>query len=178
MVTLICNFLKCSFHWPLQNKMLYLSFSSCVLKVPLCIEAKLRHYMPWRYSGERRYSFHSFSTLILVGGEWSASGPGRALAPGKGPPGTHCTVGWMGPRALLDTEVQEKSFRLCRSSNLDCSVVQLVARHYTDWATRLTYFVLGFSIISEFCFHAPPVSFLTLEGEIEHQTLITQDLKL
>jgi hypothetical protein len=37
------------------------------------------------------------------GGEWSASRPGRALAPEKGPPGTHCTGGWVGPRAGLDT---------------------------------------------------------------------------
>jgi hypothetical protein len=40
---------------------------------------------------ERRYSSYSFSTSALDGGEWSASRPGRALPPGKGPPGTHCT---------------------------------------------------------------------------------------
>jgi hypothetical protein len=32
------------------------------------------------------YSFYSFSTSALDGGEWSASKPGRALAPGKGHP--------------------------------------------------------------------------------------------
>jgi hypothetical protein len=36
--------------------------------------------------GERRHSSYSFSTSALDGGEWSASGPGRALTPGKGPP--------------------------------------------------------------------------------------------
>jgi hypothetical protein len=36
--------------------------------------------------GERRYSSYSFSTLAVDGGEWSASRPGRALPPGKGPP--------------------------------------------------------------------------------------------
>jgi len=41
---------------------------------------------------ERRYSSYSFSTSALEGGKWSASRPGRAL-----PPGTHCTVGWVGP---------------------------------------------------------------------------------
>jgi hypothetical protein len=43
-------------------------------------------------------------------GEWSESRPDRALAPGKGPPipGTHCTGGWVGPRAGLDTEVRGK----------------------------------------------------------------------
>jgi hypothetical protein len=36
-------------------------------------------------------------------------------------PGTHCTGGWMGPRAGLDTE--EKSFRLCQGSKLYRPVV-------------------------------------------------------
>jgi hypothetical protein len=34
--------------------------------------------------------------------------------------------------------LQQKPFRLCRASNLDRPVVQPVARHYTDWATRLS----------------------------------------
>jgi hypothetical protein len=35
--------------------------------------------------GDRRYSSYSFLTLALEGGERSASRPGRALPPGKGP---------------------------------------------------------------------------------------------
>jgi hypothetical protein len=35
--------------------------------------------------GERMYSFYSFTTSALGGSEWSASRPGRALVPGKGP---------------------------------------------------------------------------------------------
>jgi hypothetical protein len=35
---------------------------------------------------ERRYSSYSFLTSALDGSEWSASRPGRALPPGKGPP--------------------------------------------------------------------------------------------
>jgi hypothetical protein len=31
--------------------------------------------------------------------------------------------------------LEEKSFRLCRGSNLDRQVVQSAVRHYTDWAT-------------------------------------------
>jgi hypothetical protein len=34
---------------------------------------------------DRRYSSYSLSTSSLDGGEWSASHPGRALAPRKGP---------------------------------------------------------------------------------------------
>jgi hypothetical protein len=57
--------------------------------------------------GERRYSPYSFSTWALDGCEWSASRPGRAFTPGERTPGTHCTGGWVGPRAVLDTEARE-----------------------------------------------------------------------
>jgi hypothetical protein len=92
-----------------------------------------RHECSW---GERSYSYYSFSTSAPDGGEWSASRPCLDLAPEKGtPPGYHCTGGWVGPRAA---EVRGKILCLCRESNLDLPVVQPVARHYTDWATRLT----------------------------------------
>jgi hypothetical protein len=98
---------------------------------------KLSHYTLWRRLRERRYSSYSFSTSALDRGEWSASRPGRALPPGEWTPGTHCTGGWVGSRAGLDT-----SFRLFRGSNLNRPVVKTVARHYTDWATRLTQFCI------------------------------------
>jgi hypothetical protein len=43
-----------------------------------------------------------------------------------------------GPQSRSGHRLQEKAFRLCRGSNLDRPVVQPVARHYTDWVTRLT----------------------------------------
>jgi hypothetical protein len=46
---------------------------------------KLSHYTPWRRLGKRKYSSYLFLTSALYGGEWSASRPGLALAPGKGP---------------------------------------------------------------------------------------------
>jgi hypothetical protein len=64
--------------------------------------------------------------------------PAVLLPPGKGLPVPivpHCTGGWVGPRACLDTEVRWKISCLCRGSNLDRPVVQSVVRHYTDWAT-------------------------------------------
>jgi hypothetical protein len=54
------------------------------------------------------YIFYSFSTSVLDGGEWSASRPGRASTPGERIPGTHCTGGWVGPRASLNTEARGK----------------------------------------------------------------------
>jgi hypothetical protein len=44
-----------------------------------------RHGGTW---GEMRYSNYSYLTSALDGGEWSASCPGRALPPRKGPPYT------------------------------------------------------------------------------------------
>jgi hypothetical protein len=67
---------------------------------------------------------------------WSASRLSRALSPEKWPPGTHCTGGWVGPRAGLDTEDGGKILCPWRGSNPDRPVVQPVVRHYTDWATR------------------------------------------
>jgi hypothetical protein len=54
-----------------------------------------------------------------------------ALTLGERTPGTHCTGGWVGPRAGLDTEDRGKILCLCRGSNLDLPVVQPVVRHYT-----------------------------------------------
>jgi hypothetical protein len=82
--------------------------------------------------GERRYSSYSFSTSALDVGELSASRPGRAFPPRKGPPGTHCTEGWVRLRAGLDTEVRGKILCPCRGSNPDQPVIQSIVRHYTD----------------------------------------------
>jgi hypothetical protein len=46
-------------------------------------------------------------------------------------------AGWA-PEPVWTQRLEEKSFRLCWGSNLDRPVVQPVARHYIDWATRLT----------------------------------------
>jgi hypothetical protein len=63
--------------------------------------------------------------------------PRPRFTPGERTPGTHCTGGWVGPRVGPDTEDIGKILCLCRGSNLDRPVVQPVARHCTDWATRL-----------------------------------------
>jgi hypothetical protein len=49
-----------------------------------------------------RYSSYSFTTSALDG---QRHAPPRFIL-GKGPPGTHWTGGWQGPRAGLDTEVR------------------------------------------------------------------------
>jgi hypothetical protein len=66
-----------------------------------------RHEGAW---GERRYSSYSFSTSALDGGEWSASRPGRALAPVKGPAvPTVQEAGWA-PESVWTQRLEEKSF--------------------------------------------------------------------
>jgi hypothetical protein len=61
--------------------------------------------------------------------------PRPRFTPGERTHGTHCTGGWVGPRAGLDTEARGKISCLYRGSNVDRPVVQTVGRHYTDWAT-------------------------------------------
>jgi hypothetical protein len=51
---------------------------------------------------------HIFLTLVLVGGEWSASRLGH-FTPGERTPGIHWTGGLVGPRAGLD-DVEKRKF--------------------------------------------------------------------
>jgi hypothetical protein len=60
--------------------------------------------------GERRYSSYSFSTSALDGGEWSASRPGRALLPGKGPPVPNVQEAGWAPEPVWTQRSEEKSF--------------------------------------------------------------------
>jgi hypothetical protein len=46
-------------------------------------------------------------------------------------------AGWA-PEPVWTRRLQKEISFLCRRSDLDRPVVQPVARHYTDWATRLT----------------------------------------
>jgi hypothetical protein len=53
-------------------------------------------------------SIHIFLTSALVGGEWSASRPGRFTARERAP-GTYWIRGWVDPRAGLD-DVEKRKF--------------------------------------------------------------------
>jgi hypothetical protein len=54
------------------------------------------------------------------------SGQHHALTPGKGSLGTHCTGGWVGLRAGLDTEARGKILCLCRGSNPNFLVMRVL----------------------------------------------------
>jgi hypothetical protein len=72
-----------------------------------------------------------------------------ALYPREMTLGTHCTGGWVGLRAIWTQRLEEKSFLLCRGSNVERPVVQPVARHYTDWASRHPPTVLPLCIVQK-----------------------------
>jgi hypothetical protein len=88
------------------------------------------------------YSSYSFSMSALDGVEWPASRHGRALAPGKGPPVPIVQEAVWAPEPVWTQRLQEKSFASARDRTSSALVVQPVARHYTDWATRLTEFII------------------------------------
>jgi hypothetical protein len=69
--------------------------------------ASTRHAGAW---GERMYSSYSFTTSALDGGEWSASRPGRALPPGKGPPVPIVQEAGWAPEPVWTHRLEEKSF--------------------------------------------------------------------
>jgi hypothetical protein len=59
--------------------------------------------------GERKYSTYAFLNSAPDGGEWSASRPGRALAPEKGPPVPIVQeAGWV-PEPVWTQRLEEKS---------------------------------------------------------------------
>jgi hypothetical protein len=69
--------------------------------------------------------------MALEGGEGSASRPGRCLP--REIPGTHCTGGWVGPRAGLD-----RCGKYRPPPGFDPRTVQPVTSRYTEWVTRTT----------------------------------------
>jgi hypothetical protein len=66
----------------------------------------IRHKGAWE---ERRYSSYSFPTSSLDGGEWSALRPGRALAPGKGPPVLIVQEAGWAPEPVWTRGIEERS---------------------------------------------------------------------
>jgi hypothetical protein len=77
---------------------------------PSRVKVKQSRYTPWRRLGERRYSSYSFSTSALDGGEWSASRPGRALPPEKGPPVPIVQEAGWAPEPVWTQRIEKKSF--------------------------------------------------------------------
>jgi hypothetical protein len=97
-------------------------------------KVKQSRYTSWMRLGGEKVQLIFIHDHGTRWGEWTASRPGRAFTPGERTPGTHCTGGWVDPRAGLDTEARGKILCPRRGSNTDRPVVQPVVRHYTAWA--------------------------------------------
>jgi hypothetical protein len=104
---------------------------------------KLPQYTPRGRLGGEKYSSYSFSTSAVDGGEWSASRPGRALAPAKGPPVPIVQEAAWAPEPVWTRRLEEKSSRLCRGSNLDHPVVHPIATLYwLSYPGSFWYYIL------------------------------------
>jgi hypothetical protein len=57
--------------------------------------------------------------------------PAALYPPGKGPPVPIVQEAGWAPEPVWAQKLEEKYFHLCRGSNIDRSVIQPVARHYT-----------------------------------------------
>jgi hypothetical protein len=75
---------------------------------------------------------HTFLTLALVEGEWSASRPG-CFTLGERAPGTHWIGGWVVPRIGLG-DVEKRNFLTLSGLELRSSIFQPVASRYNDYA--------------------------------------------
>jgi hypothetical protein len=60
--------------------------------------------------GGEEYSFYSFLTSALDGGEWSTSRPGRALPRGKDPPVPIAQEAGWATEPVWTQRLEEKSF--------------------------------------------------------------------
>jgi hypothetical protein len=101
-----------------------------------------------QYTLPRRLGGEEVQLLLILdlGPRWgwvSASRPGRALASGKGSPVPNVQEAGCASQPVWTQRLEQKSFRRRRGCTLDLPVVQPRARHYTNWATRLTSFKTG-----------------------------------
>jgi hypothetical protein len=138
----------------------------------------LSHYTPWRRLGGRRYSSYSFSTSALDVGEWSASLLSRALAQGKGPPVPIVQEAGRASESVWTQRLEEKSYRLCRGSNLislSSPCVRLVRPVFWTVCVRVYVCLSRFSLLtlktkvrsmrSPCCLSVPPlITFQIIDG--------------
>jgi hypothetical protein len=102
---------------------------SCTFLAPLsdCAPSVFRkvkwsRYTPWWRLGWEEVQFLLILNFSIRWGWVVSITPRPRFTPGERTPGTHCTGGWVGPRAGLDAETRRKIICLCRGSNPGCPV--------------------------------------------------------
>jgi hypothetical protein len=122
----VCNSTSCHVGFSL-----YLSQRTAVKIHTFLVEIELAHsvsspnavkqslYTPWRRLGGEEVELLHIHDLGTRWGWVVSITPGAALYPRGRDPGTHCTGGWVGPRAGLDTEARGKILCPRRGSNPD-----------------------------------------------------------
>jgi hypothetical protein len=99
------NFMRCSaFHIDKVNQ-------GNVYNV---VKTKAVPLLPCRHKEERNYCCYSFLTSAIDGGGWSASRPGRALAPGKETPVPIVQEAGWAPEPAWTQRIEEKYFASAR----------------------------------------------------------------
>jgi hypothetical protein len=114
-------------------------------------KVKQSRYTPWR---RLRREELIFILILDLGTRWgwvvSFTPQPRVNPEERTPVPIVQEAGWA-PEPVWTQRLEEKSFRLCRGSNLDRPVVQSVVRHYTDWATRFPHSIDRMHKITTMC---------------------------
>jgi hypothetical protein len=97
--------------------------------------------------GGSRVIAPSFLTSTLVGGEWSASHPGRFTAEEMSP-GTLSVGGWVGPRTSLD--IMEKKKTSYNYPELNCDPSGFTSRNIVAIPTELSRLIIWINIKKNF----------------------------
>jgi hypothetical protein len=85
----------------------------------IAVKVKLSRYTPWRRMGWEEVQL---LFILILGTRWGwvvRVTPRPRFTPGERTPSTHCTRGWVGPRAGLDAGDSRKILCPCQGSNLD-----------------------------------------------------------
>jgi hypothetical protein len=97
--------------------------------------------MSWRYMGDGMYC-----SIILYGGEWSASRPGHFI-PRERVPGTHWMGGWVDPRKCLDTVVKRNIFCPFRKLNIGSPTRSPSLYRLSNLGSPLTRDIVIYSVL-------------------------------
>jgi hypothetical protein len=142
---------------------------------------KLSLHILWRHTGRKEVQFHSFLTLALDGGKWSASHPG-CFTPEKQPwVATKKAAGWA-PEMVWIILRKEKS---CTAHDLKPGLLSPQPSHYTEYSIpahaqstnciSLPHWLCSYSKGEVMFGHSPPYTHKCCTGS-SHNNILNKDL--